>query len=459
MIEIKFTGNCNHLMLRKCGKADSTVTCGSPCENKLRSCGHPCVNKCGDDCDAGSCNECADEVQRFRKRAKKRAKKLKTNLGQSKYELSDLDKSDPQFLKVQDQVTKFVRAMHNWNPVITRVQLVQNPKLELAYEKAKSQGFGTYEDLKFHGTSEDGVQRIPKDGFREPGPPKDNKRPGMFGQGIYFATDSSKSAQAIYTKNSNKLLLCQVFLGKPLNLHKADLGMNKKKLNKLHCDSVFAPRGIAVRNDEFVIYNKSQAYVKYIVHFYTHSQPSANLVPPTVNGLTRKVLQPSRHFQNSNPDDVLFRIAESAYYRSGQNTHKKIQSVQYVVNPVLEMEFYDQKAKFKKAGIPDHEILAFYGTNPSNVDSILSHNLSLEHSKRFAHGKGLYFSEYTNVSLGYGDALILFKVLPGNEYQYQYEEWLNYQSKCVSKSDDGYGQMLIVNNSKQFHPFLLYKLA
>lgn len=36
----------------------------------------------------------------------------------------------------------------------------------------------------------------------------------MFGKGLYFATDSSKSAQNVYTKGSEKLLLCNVLLGK-----------------------------------------------------------------------------------------------------------------------------------------------------------------------------------------------------------------------------------------------------
>ena len=62
----------------------------------------------------------------------------------------------------------------------------------------------------FHGTSVDGVKGICENGFRLPEWSDDN----MFGQGAYFATDSSKSAQELYTKGSNRIMLCEVLLGK-----------------------------------------------------------------------------------------------------------------------------------------------------------------------------------------------------------------------------------------------------
>ena len=64
----------------------------------------------------------------------------------------------------------------------------------------------------------------------------------MYGRGLYFATNSSKSAQEIYTKKSNTLLLCKVLLGKELRQDKADHTLNYQKLRNKRCDSVFAPR-------------------------------------------------------------------------------------------------------------------------------------------------------------------------------------------------------------------------
>jgi hypothetical protein len=96
--------------------------------------------------------------------------------------------------------------------------------------------------------------------FRMPGPVPQGQRGGMYGQGIYFATDSSKSAQTIYTKGSNKLLLCDVILGKSLKVNNSDHGLNADRLRKARCDSVYAPRGSEVKNDEFVIFSPAQAF-------------------------------------------------------------------------------------------------------------------------------------------------------------------------------------------------------
>ena len=71
-----------------------------------------------------------------------------------------------------------------------------NLEVEKNYEKAKLELKHDYEARKFHGTSNDGVKGISRSGFRLPNPSNDN----MYGAGIYFATDSSKSAREIYTK-------------------------------------------------------------------------------------------------------------------------------------------------------------------------------------------------------------------------------------------------------------------
>ncbi|TRY67937.1 hypothetical protein TCAL_05262 [Tigriopus californicus] len=70
------------------------------------------------------------------------AKLWKPLLGKVDFSLTDLDALDPQFFTVQDQVTKYAKAMHNWSPVTTRIQLVTNLKREIAYERIKSSGLG-----------------------------------------------------------------------------------------------------------------------------------------------------------------------------------------------------------------------------------------------------------------------------------------------------------------------------
>jgi hypothetical protein len=76
---------------------------------------------------------------------------------------------------------------------------------------------------------------------------------GMYGKGIYFATDSSKSA--LYTQGSKELLLCDVILGRSLVVYQADASLCHEYLHSEGYDSVYAPRGTkssgGVEKDEF----------------------------------------------------------------------------------------------------------------------------------------------------------------------------------------------------------------
>jgi len=40
----------------------------------------------------------------------------------------------------------------------------------------------------------------------------------MYGQGVYFAANSTKSANELYTSGSGRLLLCKVLVGKPCDV-------------------------------------------------------------------------------------------------------------------------------------------------------------------------------------------------------------------------------------------------
>lgn len=134
----------------------------------------------------------------------------------------------------------------------------------------------------------------------------------MYGQGIYFATDSSKSAREIYTQGSNKLLLCNVLIGKSLKLNKSDNQMTYKKLRSLGYDSVFAPRDTVdtggVQNDEFVIFDPRQAVVRYIIHFQKGSIPRVpNLKAISQNSFEKIRLEASRKFSPEDPKCYLYK--------------------------------------------------------------------------------------------------------------------------------------------------------
>ena len=157
--------------------------------------------------------------------------------------------SSAEYQEIEDFVMKNIVPMHNWLPTVFKIEKVTNWKVEKKYEEAKLKLKHFYEARKFHGTSDEGVEGITENGFRLPSPSINN----MYGAGIYFATDSSKSAREIYTKGSNKLLVCQVLLGKPLDVKGANKNLDLKALRKKGCDSVYAPRNSASSNGRIAI--------------------------------------------------------------------------------------------------------------------------------------------------------------------------------------------------------------
>jgi hypothetical protein len=268
-----------------------------------------------------------------------------------------LDKKDAEYVSVKDRVTKYVLPMHNWYPVITKIEKVENLERDLLFEEFKTKAFGDYEDLKFHGTDDAGVEGITKGGFRI-------GKPGMYGAGIYFATDSSKSSQVIYTKGSNKLLLCNVLLGKAKEVKRADNTLSGSRLRKDGFDSVFAPRNTkdtgGVLNDEFVVFDPRQAVVRYVIHYSSSSLasstaglPGADIgqMPSAGSGQSfRKVLlKPGRTVDTQDPMENTYRFAEGHFHRMMMKYTKastEISGITIVVNPTLAANFEKKRNEF-----------------------------------------------------------------------------------------------------------------
>jgi len=174
--------------------------------------------------------------------------------------------SSAEYMSVLDQVLKYIRPEHNWRPRITKIEKVRNETLEKNWNSAKAGMFyPDFSALKFHGTNASAVEAIIKEGFKLP------QRAGMYGRGIYFATDSSKSANSLYTQGSGMLLLCQVLLGNVKQVLTADVGITEAQLKRERVDSIFAPRNSrgtgGVANDEFVVYDPNKAIPRYIIHY------------------------------------------------------------------------------------------------------------------------------------------------------------------------------------------------
>ena len=436
---------CKHSCKRLCYEKEENMFCKEPCSRQL-PCGHPCEGCCGEDpCNASKCTPCEEKrlheekqkreaEENLRKLAREAAKKELQEF-KEKHETLDCHCMDltregdtaSEYFDVEDRVKKYIQPGHDWFPRVTRVEKITNLKLQMQWIEAKSEMFDPLRsELKFHGTDQQSIKNIVKDGFKLP---RKKSKAGMYGRGIYFATDSSKSAQAKYTKGSNMLLLCDVLIGKSRTEKKANPDMNFATLQTAGYDSIFAPRNTkqmgGVCYDEYVVYKPAQALPRYVVHYETCGISAIKLLPmdPAAGTEMKKhELLPKRGFDPSNPLDMHFRLAESQFLRLKGST-TKVKSVDYYINPKLQEAFTKKQKDFsKKYPVKEYSetVLAFHGTDAGNIESIMKNNFRMEDCRRGVHGAGIYLSEFPDTSEEYAKGakkLILCKILPGKGFR------------------------------------------
>ena len=122
----------------------------------------------------------------------------------------------------------------------------------------------------------------------------------------------------------------------------------------------------------------------------------------------------------------------------------------------MESAYSRQKEAFDMKNIAANEIYVYHKSEISREDKIeiIHNNLEVENCSGFTVGRGIYFSEYPDLHLGYSDSgLLLCKVMPGHEYLDKSYRLIpdNYNSKRVLASE-GCEEMLIVENSSQILP-------
>ncbi|XP_013775656.1 uncharacterized protein LOC106460493 [Limulus polyphemus] len=476
---------CNHRGTKPCFEKIENVRCEKPCP-RLLPCKHSCSLECSQECNPNDCEDCdrikleEDErlrkmEQRIRDKAKQDAKIQLTKLRQEtledyRIELKPKGDSASEYFDVHDRVKLYIHPEHNWFPVVKKIEKCFSLKLQKDWleTKLKMQD-PTRNELKFHGTSAECVESIIKEGFQIPKPQNQ-----MYGPGIYFASNSSKSAQTIYTKGSNTLLLCDVLLGKSWTVNTAQKDMTLQKLKKKGYDSLYAQRGTrktgGVLNDEYVIYNPNQALPKYIILYETvdpkFSTLTGCLERAAKTDIEHHNIKPKRNIDFNDPLDIHFRIAESQFLRLLINytdiNKYKILSVDYYITRSLVQAFNQEKKNMQKKYGCAEEILAFHGTPSNNVKEIVKNNFKLEKlgantGNMGAYGAGIYFSEFPTVSLFYGKGLLLCKVLLGKSYKCDNTMagaplQLGYDSHINQTDEDGRGKVIVVFNPNQILP-------
>ena len=381
-------------------------------------------------------NECDRLIRQIQEKA---GGLIKKELGRQGQDLVE-------FLQVMDRTEKYVQSKHS-SVLVTRIEKVINMDLELMFLKAKKElkSGAAKCNLQhlFHGTSREGLEGIPMTGFRLP----DRRQDNMFGQGIYFAADSSKSAQELYTKGSRCLLLCDVLMGKtctvpglavehPLSEHVKELSNGRRFLDvdkeKMHCagfDSVFAPRDnrdiSGVLYDEMIVYDPSQAIPRYIIHFRTSNLRlnEWKVSGQTHDGVTVRRLKADQVGSMASKECEEFNIACGHFLRFlGDKRTENVTQVDVYDSLVVQQQYEQKKEEFKRAKKPIGEQWVFHGTpKAENVQNICERGfkiggdgVGIAHGSSY--GRGVYSATGPDTPMIYGScakSVILCRALPG----------------------------------------------
>jgi hypothetical protein len=126
----------------------------------------------------------------------------------------------------------------------------------------------------FHGTSAEKAGIIAQYGFDE----RMAHLNGLYGAGSYFAINVCKSHQysnTAHNSGNHVMLVCRVIMGIPFCTHAQHT--NERRAPDNHAtpgrpyDSIFAESGVARRgaqnHNEYVVFDRSQVYPEYVVHY------------------------------------------------------------------------------------------------------------------------------------------------------------------------------------------------
>jgi len=349
-----------------------------------------------------------------------------------------------EFIRVVDRTERYVQADHGRPIIVSRIEKLVNPQLEARFYEAKMKLKSGAAECRmmalWHGTGEGGVEGIPRTGFRLPDWSEEN----MFGQGAYFATDSSKSAQEMYTKGTHCLILCDVLLGKacevpglssqhPLAKHvkrskkgRLFLDVDLIKVRGAGFDSVFAPRNTrdkaGVQYDEMIVYDPAQALPRYIVHFNGGSAQSMPAWRGNAGNAGCRTLKAADIGSHDSRELREFNMAAAQYMRL-LRTGKEVSQVDVYENPAVQAKFQAKEEEFRTAGKPTQPVWVFHGTpNSDNIPKICSGGFLVGGQDGHpiqngaAHGQGVYTAKGPGTPMGYAQgtsAVILCLSLPG----------------------------------------------
>jgi len=158
--------------------------------------------------------------------------------------------------KIRKMIENSHNRYHNYRIQIKDVFQVKIPSERNSFENDKRDN----NRLLFHGTASKNLRHILGQGLKVP---VSYTNGWMFGRGIYFADQSTKSGQYCYSQSGNlkAMFVCDVKLGKSETPR-----MAVKEPGRGY-DSVSALGGNmpGLMNNEYIVYSETQVTIKYIV--------------------------------------------------------------------------------------------------------------------------------------------------------------------------------------------------
>lgn len=184
-------------------------------------------------------------------------------------EFSPLDQSSQEFRSVKDYMMTTRSNHHHWSAKVENIWKV-------AIGKQSNTNLPTMKDIGnikplFHGSRPSNILGICKKGLLMR-PPGVYITGSMFGNGIYFANQSSKSEQyatARFGGDGGKgttyfMFVADVALGKIKKYQASQSWLDKPPAGY---DSVQGEKGYSLLHDEFIVYNTKQHIIQYLIEF------------------------------------------------------------------------------------------------------------------------------------------------------------------------------------------------
>jgi poly [ADP-ribose] polymerase len=188
-------------------------------------------------------------------------------------EYTPLDKKDDRYTRISDYMSKSRSDRHNWGSTIRNIWTVAVKGQKDKHLKPMKE-IGNVKPL-FHGSGPQNILGISKHGLLMR-PPGVYITGSMFGNGLYFADQSSKSEQYSFNRfnagargrdhSTFFMFVADVALGTIKEYEDAQTHLNKAP-NGYH--SVLGKKGRYLAHNEFIVYEIKQHILQYLIEFKT----------------------------------------------------------------------------------------------------------------------------------------------------------------------------------------------